>query len=231
MPSSSSRSKPPAAFVNLNPYNRFLPNRGSVESDADKYLDWLTANFVRCFSGMGRVSWNCAAAPAKPLESPSALDPAFKPELEPLDVCRWLTEAQNYMVLYGLRIPKDTLLYWIKSLLEVVAMEEAEPGLVERVCKVAAYMLKKTHLLEDLAKPAKPDGGTEAALVIDWKPLYQLMFKWDRMVMSNRGILKITEEDRAQLKGLVFTCRPFFSEESTAEMLAEWRPFLCPMQK
>ena len=65
-------------------------------------------------------------------------------------------------------------------------------------------------------------------MTIGWRPLYDLFEKTLFSPYENLGMIFIPDNYENALKNLIRSCRPYFSLESTQEMLDEWRPLICP---
>ena len=81
------------------------------------------------------------------------------------------------------------------------------------------FLVKKKYLL------------VNANLVLDWRPLYKLMYKYEDSSHAARGMLKTQPGLKVALRTVVKFTRSYFSHESTQEMLDEWRPMLCPFDR
>ncbi|XP_016892945.1 proteasome activator complex subunit 4A isoform X2 [Cynoglossus semilaevis] len=128
----------------------------------------------------------------------------------------WTRKLSTYMRLYGRKFSKDDHVLFIKLLFELVTIPELEISMMQGLARLLINLLKKKELLsrEDLELP--------------WKPLYDL---YDTILFSKTEHLSLNwfpNSVENVLKSLVKSCRPYFSESATQEMLDEWRPLLCP---
>ncbi|KAM6956793.1 proteasome activator complex subunit 4A [Aplochiton taeniatus] len=147
----------------------------------------------------------------------------------------WTRKLSTYMRLYGRKFSKEDHVLFIKLLYELVTIPKLEISMMQGLARLLINLLKKRELLsrEDLELP--------------WRPLYELQ---DRILYSKTEHLGLnwfpnSPRPRASskhimikmfqrcsvesvLKTLVKSCRPYFPECATQEMLEEWRPLLCP---
>uniref|UniRef100_A0AAQ5XCN0 Proteasome activator Blm10 mid region domain-containing protein n=1 Tax=Amphiprion ocellaris TaxID=80972 RepID=A0AAQ5XCN0_AMPOC len=128
----------------------------------------------------------------------------------------WTRKLSTYMRLYGRKFSKEDHVLFIKLLYELVTIPRLEISMMQGLARLLINLLKKRELLsrEDLELP--------------WRPLYELH---DRILFSKTehlGLNWFPNSVESVLKTLVKSCRPYFSESATQEMLDEWRPLLCP---
>lgn len=139
-------------------------------------------------------------------------------DLHQLD--KWLTNLQKYIALYGLRFSLEDHVWLVKFLYGLLTdTQNIDPLNLEKFGKLYISLVKKKYLL------------TPANLILDWKPLYKLIYKYEDSSASARGMLKTSSGFKVTLRAVVKYSRSFFSPDSTAEMLAEWRPLLCPFDR
>ena len=69
---------------------------------------------------------------------------------------------------------------------------------------------------------------TRDDLTLGWRPLYELFERTLFSPYENLGMYFIPDNYETAIKNLIRSCRPYFSLQSTQEMLDEWRPLLCP---
>ncbi|XP_011482882.1 proteasome activator complex subunit 4 isoform X2 [Oryzias latipes] len=128
----------------------------------------------------------------------------------------WTRKLSTYMRLYGRKFSKEDHVLFIKLLYELVTIPRLEISIMQGLGRLLINLLKKRELLsrEDLELP--------------WRPLYELH---DRILFSKTehlGLNWFPNSVESVLKTLIKSCRPYFSENATQEMLDEWRPLLCP---
>uniref|UniRef100_A0A3B4TTH7 Proteasome activator subunit 4 n=1 Tax=Seriola dumerili TaxID=41447 RepID=A0A3B4TTH7_SERDU len=128
----------------------------------------------------------------------------------------WTRKLSTYMRLYGRKFSKEDHVLFIKLLYELVTIPRLEISMMQGLARLLINLLKKRELLsrDDLELP--------------WRPLYELH---DRILFSKTehlGLNWFPNSVESVLKTLVKSCRPYFSESATQEMLDEWRPLLCP---
>ncbi|XP_071784078.1 proteasome activator complex subunit 4-like [Asterias amurensis] len=131
----------------------------------------------------------------------------------------WTSRLNSYINLYGHKFSKEDHVILIKLLFELIIMPDLELALLDKFARSLTWLLKKSKLL------SRDD------LVLPWKPLYQLL---ERILCSQYEILGLEWTPRTlegSLKSVVKLSRPYFSVESTQEMLDEWRPLLCPFDE
>ncbi|CAG2120189.1 unnamed protein product, partial [Medioppia subpectinata] len=129
---------------------------------------------------------------------------------------QWISDLSKYLRLYGTTFSKEDHIYFINTLYEVILIPDLELNRVSHYANVLSTLLKKRELI------------TREDLIIRWRPLYEL---YERTLFShyeNLGMLFIPDNYENAVKNLIRMCRPYFSVESTQEMLEEWRPMLCP---
>uniref|UniRef100_UPI0037E73473 proteasome activator complex subunit 4A n=1 Tax=Semicossyphus pulcher TaxID=241346 RepID=UPI0037E73473 len=147
----------------------------------------------------------------------------------------WTRKLSTYMRLYGRKFSKEDHVLFIKLLYELVTIPRLEISMMQGLARLLINLLKKRELL------------SREDLELDWRPLYELH---DRILFSKTEhlglnwfpnsprprssskliMLKLVQRCSVEsvLKTLVKSCRPYFSESATQEMLDEWRPLLCP---
>ncbi|KAK1171117.1 proteasome activator complex subunit 4-like [Acipenser oxyrinchus oxyrinchus] len=128
----------------------------------------------------------------------------------------WTRKLSTYIRLYGRKFSKEDHVLFIKLLYELVTIPKLEISMMQGFARLLVNLLKKKELLsrEDLELP--------------WWPLYELL---DRILYSKTehlGLNWFPNSVENILKTLVKSCRPYFPEDATKEMLQEWRPLLCP---
>ena len=94
---------------------------------------------------------------------------------------------------------------------------DIEPGFVNHVAGSLYSLLKKVELL------------TPEQLSLDWKPLFDLQKRFVYTKYPHLGLLNIPHSLPNNIRNVIRVCRPYFNIESTAEMLEDWRPLLCPL--
>ena len=106
-----------------------------------------------------------------------------------------------------------------KVLYGLLTTPNVDPLNVEKYGKLLISMVKKKYLL------------LKANLILDWKPLYKLIYKYEDSSAAIRGMIKVQTGLKSTLRTVVKFTRSFFSTESTQEMLDEWKPLLCPFDR
>ncbi|XP_052006994.1 proteasome activator complex subunit 4A-like isoform X1 [Xyrauchen texanus] len=141
----------------------------------------------------------------------------------------WTRKLSTYMRLYGRKFSKKDHVLLVKLLYELVTIPKLEVSMMQSFTRLLINLLKKKELLsrDDLELP--------------WRPLYELQ---DRILYSKNWfpsslrprsstkyiIVKLAQRCsvEAVLKALIKSCRPYFPESATQEMLDEWKPLMCP---
>ncbi|XP_015766712.1 PREDICTED: proteasome activator complex subunit 4-like [Acropora digitifera] len=131
-------------------------------------------------------------------------------------VLYWSNRLTNYLKLYGRKFSKEDHLNFVHIFFELTCAPNLDPQYVIAFGHVLIQLLKKRELL------SRDD------LVLPWRPLYDLVeftfYSKYEVVGLKKHPLKLEET----VKHVVRVSRVYFSEESTQEMLDEWRPLMCP---
>ena len=91
-----------------------------------------------------------------------------------------LDDVQKYMILYGLRFSKSDHVSLIQWHFELLHTPELELYCIEKICKILNTLLKKKYLIPRKDTPE---------LVIQWRPLYDMLYKWEQSSGAIRGTL------------------------------------------
>ncbi|XP_010704644.1 proteasome activator complex subunit 4-like isoform X2 [Meleagris gallopavo] len=88
--------------------------------------------------------------------------------------------------------------------------------MMQGFARLLINLLKKKELLsrDDLELP--------------WRPLCEMLERILYSKTEHLGLNWFPNSVESVLKTLVKSCRPYFPEDATAEMLDEWRPLMCP---
>ncbi|CAB4058930.1 PSME4 [Lepeophtheirus salmonis] len=101
-------------------------------------------------------------------------------------------------------------------------LSKYDPVTLENVSKILVYLLKKKYLL-----------SKDRTLVLPWKPLFKMYYFWEHSNAASRNLIPCQSGFKNSILSVIKYSRSFFSQESTSEMLKEWRPFMnpndCPM--
>uniref|UniRef100_A0A8B9T549 Proteasome activator subunit 4 n=1 Tax=Anas platyrhynchos TaxID=8839 RepID=A0A8B9T549_ANAPL len=110
---------------------------------------------------------------------------------------------------------EDHVLF-IKLLYELVTIPKLEISMMQGFARLLINLLKKKELLsrDDLELP--------------WRPLHEMLERILYSKTEHLGLNWFPNSVESVLKTLVKSCRPYFPEDATAEMLDEWRPLMCP---
>ncbi|XP_053094465.1 proteasome activator complex subunit 4B isoform X1 [Pangasianodon hypophthalmus] len=146
----------------------------------------------------------------------------------------WTRKLSTYLRLNGRKFSKEDHVLFIKLLYELVTIPELEISMLQGFARLLITLLKKKELLsqDDLELPWRPlyelyekilYSKTEH-LGLNWFPNYQAEASPKQKMLN--FVRKRSVEN--VLKTLVKSCRLYFPESATQEMLDEWRPLLCP---
>ncbi|XP_069464332.1 proteasome activator complex subunit 4 isoform X2 [Ambystoma mexicanum] len=148
----------------------------------------------------------------------------------------WTRKLSTYIRLYGRKFSKEDHVRFVRLLYELVTIPKLEIGMIQGFSRMLINLLKKKELL------SRDD------LQLQWRPLYEMLeriihsktehlgLNWFpnscRQGLSSTRCVMLTMLHRCSiesvLKTLVKTCRPYFPDNATAEMLEEWKPLMCP---
>ncbi|XP_030051703.1 proteasome activator complex subunit 4 isoform X1 [Microcaecilia unicolor] len=148
----------------------------------------------------------------------------------------WTRKLSTYIRLYGRKFSKEDHVLFIKLLYELVTIQKLEISMMQGFARLLIMLLKKKELL------------SRADLQLAWRPLYEMLervlysktehlgLNWFptsvRQGLSSTKTIVLNVLHRCSvenvLKTLVKTCRPYFPDDATAEMLEEWKPLMCP---
>uniref|UniRef100_A0A672TTU1 Proteasome activator subunit 4 n=1 Tax=Strigops habroptila TaxID=2489341 RepID=A0A672TTU1_STRHB len=128
----------------------------------------------------------------------------------------WTRKLSTYIRLYGRKFSREDHVLFIKLLYELVTIPRLEISMMQGFARLLINLLKKKELLsrDDLELP--------------WRPLYEMLERILYSKTENLGLNWFPNSVESVLKTLVKSCRPYFPEDATAEMLDEWRPLMCP---
>ncbi|XP_053495926.1 proteasome activator complex subunit 4B isoform X1 [Ictalurus furcatus] len=146
----------------------------------------------------------------------------------------WTRKLSTYLRLNGRKFSKEDHVLFVKLLYELVTIPELEISMLQGFARLLINLLKKKELLsqDDLELPWRPlyelyekilYSKTEH-LGLNWFPNYQAEASPKQKMLN--FVRKRSVEN--VLKTLVKSCRLYFPESATQEMLDEWRPLLCP---
>ena len=164
----------------------------------------------------------------------------------------WVSRLNKYIRLYGLKFPLADHISLIKLLLSVLFIPDLEPFVINHVASCLVSLLKKRELITGItlhiahctlhtahcklhtahctlhtAHCTLHTPGDQ--LELPWRPLFQL---YDTTLHSKRealGLVKIPSSLDGSLRSLIKYSRPYFPLSATREMMAEWRPLMCPL--
>uniref|UniRef100_A0A673MHV7 Proteasome activator complex subunit 4B n=1 Tax=Sinocyclocheilus rhinocerous TaxID=307959 RepID=A0A673MHV7_9TELE len=131
-------------------------------------------------------------------------------------VLLWTRKLSTYLRLYGRKFSKEDHVLFIKLLYELVTIPKLDISIMQSFARLLINLLKKKELLsrDDLELP--------------WRPLYDLYESILYSKTEHLGLNWFPNSVENVLKTLVKSCRLYFPESATQEMLDEWRPLLCP---
>ncbi|XP_026508317.1 proteasome activator complex subunit 4 [Terrapene carolina triunguis] len=128
----------------------------------------------------------------------------------------WTRKLSTYIRLYGRKFSKEDHVLFIKLLYELVTIPKLEISMMQGFARLLINLLKKKELLsrDDLELP--------------WRPLYEMLERILYSKTEHLGLNWFPNSVESVLKTLVKSCRPYFPENASMEMLDEWRPLMCP---
>uniref|UniRef100_A0A8C3LMS3 Proteasome activator subunit 4 n=1 Tax=Chrysolophus pictus TaxID=9089 RepID=A0A8C3LMS3_CHRPC len=128
----------------------------------------------------------------------------------------WTRKLSTYIRLYGRKFSKEDHVLFIKLLYELITIPKLEISMMQGFARLLINLLKKKELLsrDDLELP--------------WRPLCEMLERILYSKTEHLGLNWFPNSVESVLKTLVKSCRPYFPEDATAEMLDEWRPLMCP---
>ncbi|GFT37520.1 proteasome activator complex subunit 4 [Nephila pilipes] len=132
------------------------------------------------------------------------------------DISSWSNHLAKYIRLYGRKFSKEDHVHFVKVFYELMIVPEIDLNFVKKCSMILNSLLKKVELL------------TRDDLILPWRPLYEL---YEKIFCSNfeaYGMVLIPCNLENNLKTLIKTCSPYFSLESTQEILDQFRPLMCP---
>ncbi|CAL1268748.1 unnamed protein product [Larinioides sclopetarius] len=132
------------------------------------------------------------------------------------DISSWANKLAKYIRLYGRNFSKEDHVHFVKVFFELLIVPDIDLHFVKKCSMILNCLIKKVELL------SRDD------LVLPWRPLYEL---YDKLFYSNfesYGMVSIPCNLENNLKTLITNCSPYFSVESTQEILEEFRPYMCP---
>uniref|UniRef100_A0A0K2T807 Proteasome activator complex subunit 4 n=1 Tax=Lepeophtheirus salmonis TaxID=72036 RepID=A0A0K2T807_LEPSM len=134
---------------------------------------------------------------------------------------RFAVDLHKYIILYGFRFTRKEHEEFIRTLYGLF-LSKYDPVTLENVSKILVYLLKKKYLL-----------SKDRTLVLPWKPLFKMYYFWEHSNAASRNLIPCQSGFKNSILSVIKYSRSFFSQESTSEMLKEWRPFMnpndCPM--
>ncbi|PFX25218.1 Proteasome activator complex subunit 4A [Stylophora pistillata] len=128
----------------------------------------------------------------------------------------WSNRLANFIKLYGRKFSKEDHLHFIHIFFELVTAPNLDPQYVIAFGHVLILLLKKKKLI------SRDD------LVLPWRPLLDLVDFTFYSKFEVHGLKKHPLKLEETVKHVLYMSRVYFSDDSTQEMLDEWRPLLCP---
>lgn len=128
----------------------------------------------------------------------------------------WTGRLIRYINLYGLKFSKEDHIKFIKLYYDLIIIPGLEASMISLFASTLSSLLKKQYLI------------SPAELQLPWKPLYKLMKTILDSPYEDVGLYYIPASMDSVLRTVVKLCRDYFHIGATEEMLAEWRPLLCP---
>ena len=126
----------------------------------------------------------------------------------------WCNRLVAHVSLYKFSFSRNDHVNLCKLLLEVLLVDGLDYSYQERIAGVLRKLIRKPEVLPS------------TALVIPWRPLYDLLSKL--YFGKLRGTTEIHKQHGQAICQLIREARRFFAPEATAEIMATLRPLLCP---
>ncbi|CAD5119000.1 DgyrCDS7656 [Dimorphilus gyrociliatus] len=127
----------------------------------------------------------------------------------------WMVQLKTYIRLYGFKFSKEDHIKFINLFYEAILIDDLNLSMVQRISRILTTLLAKKTLL------------TREDLVLEWRPLFKLMYKVYESKMEGHGLLLQPDNIKATLKSLIVNARLYFPSNCTQELLDECRPYLC----
>ncbi|XP_078000645.1 proteasome activator complex subunit 4-like [Glandiceps talaboti] len=131
-------------------------------------------------------------------------------------IIHWTSRLSTYIRLYGRKFSKEDHVLLIKLMYELFLTPDLEFRILQKFAQVLITLLKKRELL------------SREDLILEWRPLYEVVERIYYSRYEPLGLEWLPHTIDNVLKNLVKCARIYFPEDSTQEMLDEWRPLLCP---
>jgi proteasome activator subunit 4 len=126
-----------------------------------------------------------------------------RPKLNITEVTKCLTKLQKYQALHGMRYTLDDHLFFIKTCYGLFCTDNVSPLDLIKYGEILVSLVKKKYLI------------VNSGLVLDWKPLFELLYKYEDSSEAARGMQKSPAVLRMTIRSVIKFTRSFFSEEST----------------
>ena len=144
------------------------------------------------------------------------LKSCLKPNLDLTEISIWIGNLKEYLKLYGFRFSAEDHVWMVKLFCGLLLSDHIDHMYLEKFGQILVTLTGKEYLLHD------------NDLIIDWRPLYNLYYKFEDSKQFTYGLLRVQSELKSTLRMVIFNLTPFFAKNATQEMLDEWRPLLCP---
>ena len=117
--------------------------------------------------------------------------------------------------MFDLAFTKHDHVMFIKIFLQVIDSIEDDFVLIHKLVRLTNYLLKRSYLL------SRDD------LQIDWRILFRLMEKTYSSSYYYAKLIHLPHNLLTDAVSLVINSNVYFSKESTAEMLSDWKQYYC----
>ena len=144
------------------------------------------------------------------------LKSCLKPNLDQTEISIWIGNLKEYLKLYGFRFSAEDHVWMVKLFYGLLLSDHIDHMYLDKFGQILGTLTGKEYLLEN------------KDLILDWRPLYDLYYKFEDSKQFTYGLLRVQSELKSTLRMVIANSRPFFDKNATQEMLDEWRPLLCP---
>ena len=94
-----------------------------------------------------------------------------------------IDDLQKFLILNGMCFSKSDHVALIQWHMELLHTEDLELFCIDKICKILCNLLKKEYLVSRQDTPE---------LVIQWRPLYNMLYKWEQSSGAVRGTISIS---------------------------------------
>eukprot|EP00052_Salpingoeca_macrocollata_P022088 m.190830 g.190830 ORF g.190830 m.190830 type:complete len:1825 (+) comp21711_c1_seq2:66-5540(+) len=132
----------------------------------------------------------------------------------------WCTRLEGHLLLYKYSFSLEDHVRIVRLLFEVFQEPELDVPSTQRMASVVRHLIKKRDLFPSSADPSKH------SICLPWRPFHDIIKR--HFFCKLRGTVPQPKEFGVVVARFARAARRFFAPESTSEILAEYRPVLCP---